>query len=147
MADDMFIHFNSNSSNQSDQSEKLAKLRARMERKESGSTAVSARQPIQFSATSERSDGASHNHAFEEGNPKISYWLEVSVAVAFGFGFLQPDNVEEFLIQANTLKRQKIQDDDGSVVEHIGFLTRFLPMLYLVALVHDLFRLYKLGCS
>ncbi|RDX67917.1 Serine/threonine-protein kinase TOUSLED, partial [Mucuna pruriens] len=104
MSDDMLIHFSSNSSNQSDQSlpTKIAKLEARMVGKGSSTT---AQQPG---------------------------WCTVSVPSAAKFGaenLAEPstssdsddDNGGEFLIQANTQKRRKLQEDDSAdnVFEHV----------------------------
>ncbi|XP_057445477.1 serine/threonine-protein kinase TOUSLED isoform X3 [Lotus japonicus] len=104
MSDDLLAHFSSNSSNQSDQSlpSKMAKLEARMVGK--ATTSSTAQQPG---------------------------WSSVSSAGKFSGaaeGLLEPstssdsddDNGEEFLIQANTQKRRKLEEDDNSnVFEHV----------------------------
>lgn len=102
MSEDMLIHFSSNSSNQSDQSlpTKIAKLEARMVGK--GPTVVPA-QTMRL-AVSSTNFGA----AAEE--------LEVPMSSSDS----DDDNGGEFLIQANTQKRQKIQEDDHSIgVQHV----------------------------
>ncbi|KAL2316969.1 hypothetical protein Fmac_030845 [Flemingia macrophylla] len=110
MSDDMLIHFSSNSSNQSDQSlpTKIAKLEARMVGKGSSATA------------------------------QQSGWSSMFVPSAGKFGgtaedLIQPstssdsddDNGGEFLIQANTQKRQKLHEDGSaaSVFEHVEVAT------------------------
>ncbi|KAJ9189120.1 hypothetical protein P3X46_000451 [Hevea brasiliensis] len=111
MSDDMLIHFSSNSSNQSDQSlpTKIAKLEARMVGKTSSVSSTPAQpQQLQQQAT----------------------WTSVSSAVKFGpaedltehitSSDSDDDNGGEFLIQANTQKRQRIQEDNNSsVFEHL----------------------------
>ncbi|KAJ9178642.1 hypothetical protein P3X46_010510 [Hevea brasiliensis] len=111
MSDDMLIHFSSNSSNQSDQSlpTKIAKLEARMVGKAS-SVASTPAQPQQL-----------------QQQPT---WSSVSSAVKFGpaedlseqMSSSDSDdyNGGEFLIQANTQKRQRIQEDNNSsAFEHL----------------------------
>lgn len=108
MSDDMLTHFSSNSSNQSDQSlpTKIAKLEARMAGKGSSTTA--------------------HQ----------SGWTSLSLPSAGKFGtenLAEPstssdsddDNGGEFLIQANTQKRQKLQEDGSaaSVFECVEAVT------------------------
>ncbi|XP_048233945.1 serine/threonine-protein kinase TOUSLED isoform X2 [Ricinus communis] len=115
MSDDMLIHFSSNSSNQSDQSlpTKIAKLEARMVGKTS--TPV----PPQL-----------HQQQPQQQQQQQPIWSSVSSAVKFGptedlvehmsSSDSDDDNGGEFLIQANTQKRQRIQEDDNSsVFEHL----------------------------
>ncbi|WCJ40200.1 Serine/threonine-protein kinase TOUSLED [Euphorbia peplus] len=104
MSDDMLVHFSSNSSNQSDQSlpTKIAKLEARMAGKASSVLSNPAQAQQQQQPT----------------------WSSVSSTVKFGSSGALPeqmsssdsddDNGAEFLIQANTQKRQRIQDDKSS---------------------------------
>ncbi|XP_065866829.1 serine/threonine-protein kinase TOUSLED isoform X2 [Euphorbia lathyris] len=107
MSDDILIHFSSNSSNQSDQSlpTKIAKLEARMVGKASS---------------------VASNPAQSQQQQQQPTWSSVSSAVKFGSSGGLPeqmsssdsdeDNGGEFLIQANTQKRQRIQDDKSSSV-------------------------------
>lgn len=92
MADDMVIHFASNSSNQSDQSlpTKIAKLEARMVGKASSVTsqANSWSSPAMFENVAEPAAVSSDSD--------------------------DDDNGVEYLIQANTQKRRKLEEDDSS---------------------------------
>ncbi|MCD9639994.1 hypothetical protein HAX54_025005 [Datura stramonium] len=100
MSDDVVIHFASNSSNQSDQSlpSKIAKLEARMVGK--GSSATS--QANAWSAPAKF--GVAENVA----EPAISSDSD------------DDDNGVEFLIQANTQKRRKLEEDNNSTsFEHV----------------------------
>ncbi|GAB2234915.1 hypothetical protein Droror1_Dr00004186 [Drosera rotundifolia] len=113
MGDEIFVHFNSNSSNQSDQSEKMAKLRARMEKKDLGSSTATIAPPVQqavrFSGVAaEKVRGGRVEGSMESLSSSDSD---------------DDDNVGGFLIQANTQKRQKMQEGDGSKVEHIEVTT------------------------
>ncbi|KAJ8552065.1 hypothetical protein K7X08_028508 [Anisodus acutangulus] len=104
MSDDMVIHFTSNSSNQSDQSlpSKIAKLEARMVGKGSSVTsqANSWSAPAMF--------GAAENVA----EPTVSSDSD------------DDDNGVEFLIQANTQKRRKLEEDNSSTsFEHVETAT------------------------
>ncbi|CAJ1971161.1 unnamed protein product [Sphenostylis stenocarpa] len=108
MSDDMLIHFSSNSSNQSDQSlpTKIAKLEARMVGKGSS---TSAQQPgrSSLSVPSAGKFGAAENSA----EPSTSSDSD-------------DDNGGAFLIQANTQKRQKLQEDGNtSVFERVEVVT------------------------
>ncbi|XP_015158381.1 serine/threonine-protein kinase TOUSLED isoform X3 [Solanum tuberosum] len=93
MADDMVIHFASNSSNQSDQSlpTKIAKLEARMVGKASSVTsqANSWSSPAMFENVAEPAAVSSDSDDDD-------------------------DNGVEYLIQANTQKRRKLEEDDSS---------------------------------
>ncbi|KAK7385848.1 hypothetical protein VNO78_31764 [Psophocarpus tetragonolobus] len=109
MSDDMLIHFSSNSSNQSDQSlpTKIAKLEARMVGKGASTT---AQQPG-WSSVSVPSAGKFCGAAENLAEPSTSSDSD-------------DDNGGEFLIQANTQKRQKLQEDSSpSVFEHVEVVT------------------------
>ncbi|XP_022729160.1 serine/threonine-protein kinase TOUSLED-like isoform X6 [Durio zibethinus] len=118
MSDDMLLHFSSNSSNQSDQSlpTKIAKLEARLVGK--ASLATASQQPPQPQQLQQQQ---------QQQQPT---WSSLSSASKFGSSEDLPEassssdsddeNGGEFLIQANTLKRQKVQGDDTSpVFEHV----------------------------
>ncbi|KAK7372638.1 hypothetical protein VNO80_06025 [Phaseolus coccineus] len=108
MSDDMLIHFSSNSSNQSDHSlpTKIAKLEARMVGKGSS---TSAQQPG-WSNVSVPSAGKFVRAAENSAEPSTSSDSD--------------DNGGAFLIQANTQKRQKLQEDgNASVFEHVEVVT------------------------
>ncbi|CAN6560211.1 unnamed protein product [Malus baccata var. baccata] len=99
MSDDMLIHFSSNSSNQSDHSlpTKIAKLEARMVGK--ASSALPALQQQQ------------------QQQPRFT---TADLAEPSTSSDSDDDNGGEFLIQANTQKRQKLQEDGNStVLEHV----------------------------
>ncbi|KAK7320515.1 hypothetical protein VNO77_30061 [Canavalia gladiata] len=107
MSDDMLIHFSSNSSNQSDQSlpTKIAKLEARMVGKGSSNSAQ------QSGWSSVPSTGKFVGAAEDLVEPSTSSDSD-------------DDNGGEFLIQANTQKRLKLQEDDGAnVFEHVEVVT------------------------
>ncbi|XP_027940923.1 serine/threonine-protein kinase TOUSLED isoform X2 [Vigna unguiculata] len=109
MSDDMLIHFSSNSSNQSDHSlpTKIAKLEARMVGKGSS---TSSQQPG-WSSVSVPSAG------------KFGRAVENS-AEASTSSDSDDDNGGAFLIQANTSKRQKVQEDGNtSVFESVEVVT------------------------
>ncbi|CAN1187287.1 Serine/threonine-protein kinase TOUSLED [Linum perenne] len=103
MSDDMLIHFSSNSSNQSDQSlpTKIAKLEARLVGKTPSAAPSSQQSQQQQQPTwSSLPLGAQFGHAHESAGSSDS----------------DDDNEGEFLIQANTQKRQRLQEDDNSSV-------------------------------
>ncbi|KAJ6927651.1 serine/threonine-protein kinase TOUSLED-like isoform X1 [Populus alba x Populus x berolinensis] len=110
MSDDMLMHFSSNSSNQSDQSlpTKIAKLEARMAGKVSS---VYPAPPVQL----------------QQQQQKQPIWSSVSPGPRFGppeelaeSSDSDDDNGGGFLIQANTQKRQRLQENDNSAVfEHL----------------------------
>ncbi|CAI9105883.1 OLC1v1004905C1 [Oldenlandia corymbosa var. corymbosa] len=105
MSDDMLIHFASNSSNQSDQSNKIAKLEARMVGKASSVTSAvtQPQQPASWSAATKFSDPP-------ESLPNEPLSSDSD----------DDDNGGEFLIQANTQKRRKFEDNNtGLVFEHV----------------------------
>ncbi|CAN0858179.1 Serine/threonine-protein kinase TOUSLED [Linum grandiflorum] len=101
MSDDMMIHFSSNSSNQSDQSlpTKIAKLEARLVGKTS--SAAPSTQQSQQPTWPTFPLGAKFGSADELAGSSDS----------------DDDNEGEFLIQANTQKRQRLQEDDNSSVK------------------------------
>ncbi|KAL4611304.1 hypothetical protein ACB092_08G113900 [Castanea dentata] len=115
MSEDMLLHFSSNSSNQSDQSlpTKMAKLEARMIGKPSSAPpSQQQQQPVLPPQQQQQQQPA---------------WQSVSSAATAKFGGIDglaaslsssdsDDNGGEFLILANTQKRQKIQEDDDSNV-------------------------------
>ncbi|KAF7831596.1 serine/threonine-protein kinase TOUSLED isoform X1 [Senna tora] len=106
MSDDMLLHFSSNSSNQSDQSlpTKIAKLEARMVGKASSSAAAATTlpsSPAKFVGAAEELAGPSTSSDSDDDQ-----------------------NGGEFLIQANTQKRQKLQENDKSnIFEHVEVVT------------------------
>ncbi|GAV59098.1 Pkinase domain-containing protein [Cephalotus follicularis] len=101
MPDDMLLHFSSNSSNQSDQSlpDKIAKLEARMVGK--ATPAPPQQQHLQQPARSSISSAAKFGVPDQLAEPSTSSDSE-------------DDHGEEFLIQANTQKRRKVQENDNS---------------------------------
>lgn len=106
MSDDMVIHFASNSSNQSDQSlpTKIAKLEARMVGKASS---TSTSQATSWSAPAK----------FGLGPGPADNVAELAVSSDSDD---DDDNGREFLIQANTQKRRKLEDDNSSTsFEHV----------------------------
>ncbi|XP_028758043.1 serine/threonine-protein kinase TOUSLED isoform X2 [Neltuma alba] len=113
MSDDMLVHFSSNSSNQSDQSlpTKIAKLEARMVGKASSAVATTL-SPAQQSTWSTVPSAAKFGGPAEDlVGPSTSSDSD-------------DDNGGEFLIQANTQKRQKLQEDDHSkIFEHVEVVT------------------------
>ncbi|WOG94591.1 hypothetical protein DCAR_0313887 [Daucus carota subsp. sativus] len=98
MSDDMLLHFSSNSSNQSDQSLKIAKLEARMVGKAS-SAAVSS---VLVQAK------VGPDNAADVENEAESLLSSDS-----------EDNGEDFLILANTKKRQRAEDEHSDVFEDL----------------------------
>ncbi|KAK9939277.1 hypothetical protein M0R45_015977 [Rubus argutus] len=110
MSDDMLMHFSSNSSNQSDQSlpTKIAKLEARMVGKASSAPPAQPQQQLQQSAWSSLSPAPKFATADLAAEPSTSSDSD-------------DDNGGEFLIQANTQKRQKLQEEDctSTVFEHV----------------------------
>ncbi|KAL3518729.1 hypothetical protein ACH5RR_021318 [Cinchona calisaya] len=111
MSDDMLIHFSSNSSNQSDQSlpTKIAKLEARMAGKQSSVTAAvsQSQQPASWSVATKFADTP-------ESLPNEPLSSDSD----------DDDNGGEFLIQANTQKRRKFDEDEsGLVFEHVESVT------------------------
>ncbi|KAL9811025.1 putative serine/threonine-protein kinase TOUSLED TLK family [Arabidopsis thaliana] len=113
MSDDMVLHFSSNSSNQSDHSlpDKIAKLEARL----TGKTPSSAKPPQQQ----------------QQQQQQVSLWSSASAAVKVvtstppglsetSISDSDDENTGDFLIRANTKKRQKVQESNNfSVVDHV----------------------------
>ncbi|XP_042512114.1 serine/threonine-protein kinase TOUSLED-like [Macadamia integrifolia] len=97
MSEDMLMHFSSNSSNQSDPSlpTKLAKLEARMAGKASSATPAQATWSSVSSAKFGVTDDSAEHSASSDSDD---------------------DNGGGFLIQPNTQKRQKFQEDNPSSV-------------------------------
>ncbi|GAU14499.1 hypothetical protein TSUD_250410 [Trifolium subterraneum] len=108
MSDDMLVHFSSNSSNQSDQSlpTKIAKLEARMVGK--GSSSASQQQGWSSVSSAGKFSGAVEDLV----EPCTSMYVIIDEAVIY---FVQ--NGGEFLIQANTRKRPKPENDTADVFE------------------------------
>ncbi|KAG5517239.1 hypothetical protein RHGRI_037855 [Rhododendron griersonianum] len=103
MSDDMLLHFSSNSSNQSDQSlpTKIAKLEARMVGK-APLAAPAAAAPVQAAW------------------PAVSSVANYGVAEDLVSSDSDDDNGAEYLIQANTQKRRKLEEDDSSsALDHV----------------------------
>ncbi|XP_021628527.1 serine/threonine-protein kinase TOUSLED isoform X3 [Manihot esculenta] len=111
MSDDMMIHFSSNSSNQSDQSlpTKIAKLEARMV----GKASSVASTPVQPQQLQQQPTWSSISSTVKFGPAEdLSEQLSSSDS--------DDDNGGEFLILANTQKRQRIQEDNNSsAFEHL----------------------------
>nr|GLL43255.1 serine/threonine-protein kinase TOUSLED isoform X1 [Ipomoea trifida] len=91
MSDDLMLHFSSNSSNQSDNS-KMAKLEARMVRKP-----ASAPQPVSWPSAAKFGDAETLRE------PVVSSDSD------------DDDNGGEFLIQANTSKRRRLEEDTSLI--------------------------------
>ncbi|CAL9231061.1 unnamed protein product [Arabidopsis halleri] len=113
MSDDMVMHFSSNSSNQSDHSlpDKIAKLEARL----TGKTPSSAKPP-----------------QLQQQQQQVSVWSSASSTAVKVVTSTPPglsetsisdsddENTGDFLIRANTKKRQKVQESNNfSVVDHV----------------------------
>uniref|UniRef100_A0A6M2F6I5 Protein kinase domain-containing protein n=1 Tax=Populus davidiana TaxID=266767 RepID=A0A6M2F6I5_9ROSI len=119
MSDDMLMHFSSNSSNQSDQSlpTKIAKLEARMAGKV---PSVTPAPPVQLQ---QQQPQPQHQQQLQQQ----PIWSSVSPGPKFGppeelaeSSDSDDDNGGEFLIQANTQKRQRLQENNNSaVIEHL----------------------------
>ncbi|KAL9235392.1 hypothetical protein vseg_010153 [Gypsophila vaccaria] len=108
MSDDMLIHFSSNSSNQSDNSlpTKIAKLEARLVGKGSGSGLGS---------------GSSSMPALTQPVwPSSRFEAVENVPGASTSSDSDDDNGGEFLIQANTQKRLKVEDGNSSGVNGVN---------------------------
>ncbi|CAI9774543.1 unnamed protein product [Fraxinus pennsylvanica] len=105
----MLLHFSSNSSNQSDQSSlptKIAKLEARMVGKTSSAVTAPAQVQAQVQSTL-------WSAAVKFGSPSDSLPPESLVSSDDS----DDENGGEFLIQANTQKRRKVED--SSLFEHV----------------------------
>uniref|UniRef100_A0A1J3E2A1 Serine/threonine-protein kinase TOUSLED n=1 Tax=Noccaea caerulescens TaxID=107243 RepID=A0A1J3E2A1_NOCCA len=106
MSDDMVMHFTSNSSNQSDHSlpDKIAKLEARL----TGKSASSAKPQQQLAVWSSASAAVKVVASTPAG------LSEASISDS------DDEDTGDFLIRANTKKRQKVQDfNNSSVVDHV----------------------------
>ncbi|CAA7030032.1 unnamed protein product [Microthlaspi erraticum] len=106
MSDDMVMHFTSNSSNQSDHSlpDKIAKLEARL----TGKSASSAKPQQQLAAWSSASAAVKVVASTPAG------FSEASISDS------DDEDTGDFLIRANTKKRQKVEDfNNSSVVDHV----------------------------
>ncbi|KAB5541755.1 hypothetical protein DKX38_014729 [Salix brachista] len=148
MSDDMLMHFSSNSSNQSDQSlpTKIAKLEARMAGKVPSVTPAppvqlqqqhqqQQQQPIwssvssgpkfgppeELAGSSDSDDDVDHEIMLDKPSCFSVVNLERMLKlIDGGLDGLDVANGGEFLIQANTQKRQRLQENDNSVViEHL----------------------------
>ncbi|GMI84118.1 TOUSLED [Hibiscus trionum] len=116
MSDDMLLHLSSNSSNQSDHSlpTKIAKLEARLVGKASSATA--SQQPSQTQQHQQL--------PWPSLSPASKFISAEDLSEASSSSDSDDGNGGEFLIQANTLKRQKIQGDDNTpVFEHVEAVT------------------------
>ncbi|GER53084.1 protein kinase superfamily protein [Striga asiatica] len=103
MPDDLIMHF-SNSSNQSDQSSKIAKLEARLVGRPSSAIASQAQAPAQLNSW-----------------PTPAKFVETgdSLPDSFADSDDSDDNGGPYLIQANTQKRRKLEEDSSPVGEHV----------------------------
>ncbi|EPS68097.1 hypothetical protein M569_06674 [Genlisea aurea] len=100
MAEDMLLHFTSNSSNQSDQSSKIAKLEARLVGKATPATHLQV--PLQSAVNSFSA-------------PSKFGGVTLSESLADSDDSDDDDNGGAFLILANTQKRQKVEDECASI--------------------------------
>ncbi|KAG8387303.1 hypothetical protein BUALT_Bualt02G0007300 [Buddleja alternifolia] len=105
MSDDMLLHFSSNSSNQSDQSSKIAKLEARLVGKASSTVASQPQVQAQLNSWS----AAAKFGVTPTSLPESLVDSDDS----------DDDNGGAFLIQANTQKRRKVEENYGATVEHV----------------------------
>ncbi|KAK8543401.1 hypothetical protein V6N13_136087 [Hibiscus sabdariffa] len=122
MSDDMLLHFSSNSSNQSDQSlpTKIAKLEARLVGKASSTTA--SQQPPQTQQLQQQQP--QQQPAWPSLSSDSKFVSAEDLSEASSSSDSDDENGGEFLIQANTLKRQKIQGDDNlPVFQHVEAVT------------------------
>ncbi|XWS71367.1 hypothetical protein CRYUN_Cryun03dG0132700 [Craigia yunnanensis] len=120
MSDDMLLQFSSNSSNQSDHSlpTKIAKLEARLVGKASSATA--SQQPQQTQQLQQQQQQQQQQPPWSSLSSASKFASAEELPEASSSSDSDDENGGEFLIQANTLKRQKIQGDDNSpVFEHV----------------------------
>ncbi|KAE8724878.1 Serine/threonine-protein kinase TOUSLED [Hibiscus syriacus] len=118
MSDDMLSHFSSNSSNQSDHSlpTKIAKLEARLVGKASSTTA--SQQPPQTQQLQQQ------QLPWPSPSSASKFVSAEDLSEASSSSDSDDENGGEFLIQANILKRQKIQGDDNlPVFQHVEAVT------------------------
>ncbi|KAE8727655.1 Serine/threonine-protein kinase TOUSLED [Hibiscus syriacus] len=119
MSDDMLSHFSSNSSNQSDLSlpTKIAKLEARLVGKASSATASQQQPQNQQLQQQQQPPCPSPSSASK-------FVSAEDLSEAYSSSDSDDENEGEFLIQANTLKRQKIQGDNNlPVFQHVEAVT------------------------
>ncbi|KAL3626993.1 hypothetical protein CASFOL_029206 [Castilleja foliolosa] len=106
MSDDMILHFSSNSSNQSDQSSKFAKLEARLVGRPSSAVASQPQAQSQLNSWSAPTKfGAAPDNLPE--------------SLIDSSDDSDDDNGGAFLILANTQKRRKVDEDCGSLGDHV----------------------------
>ncbi|KFK26300.1 hypothetical protein AALP_AA8G230100 [Arabis alpina] len=111
MSEDMVMHFSSNSSNQSDHSlpDKIAKLEARL----TGKTSASAKPPPQQQPQQLSVWSSSSSAAVKVVASAPAGLSETSISDS------DDENTGDFLIRANTKKRQKVQETNNfNVVDH-----------------------------
>ncbi|KHG12362.1 Serine/threonine-protein kinase TOUSLED [Gossypium arboreum] len=119
MSDDMLLHFSSNSSNQSDNSlpTKMAKLEARLVGKVSSATG--SQQPPQTQQLQQQ-----QQPVWASLSSASKFVSAEDLSEASSSSDSDDENGGEFLIQANTSKRQKIQGDGNlPVFEHVEAAT------------------------
>ncbi|KAL0436223.1 UNVERIFIED_CONTAM: Serine/threonine-protein kinase TOUSLED [Sesamum radiatum] len=122
MSDDMILHFTSNSSNQSDQSSKIAKLEARLVGKASSAVASQPQVQTQLNSWS----APARFGGTQDSRPSL--WSIVMILMMIYESLNSYANLIQgsvlsggaFLIQANTQKRRKVEENSGTtVVEHV----------------------------
>ncbi|GLT69602.1 hypothetical protein SLA2020_417400 [Shorea laevis] len=108
MSEDMLMHFSSNSSNQSDNSlpNKIAKLEARMVGKASSAAAQQPQVQLQ----------APQQPAWPSASSATKFAATEELPEASMSSDSDDENGGEFLIQANIQKRQKVNQEDNSIV-------------------------------
>lgn len=109
MSDDMLLHLSSNSSNQSDQSTKFAKLEARLVGKASSAVTSSLPPPPQQQQQQQQQPQQ------PQARPSVSSASKFAddLVAQSSSSDSDDDIAGEFLIQANTQKRRKVQVDDS----------------------------------
>ncbi|KAB1996816.1 hypothetical protein ES319_D13G257500v1 [Gossypium barbadense] len=123
MSDDMLLHFSSNSSNQSDNSlpTKMAKLEARLVGKVSSATG--SQQPPQTQQLQQQQQ-QQQQPVWSSLSSASKFVSAEDLSEASSSSDSDDENGGEFLIQANTSKRQKIQGDGNlPVFEHVEAAT------------------------
>ncbi|KAG8471544.1 hypothetical protein CXB51_036684 [Gossypium anomalum] len=123
MSDDMLLHFSSNSSNQSDNSlpTKMAKLEARLVGKVSSATG--SQQPPQTQQLQQQQQ-QQQQPVWSSLSSASKFVSADDLSEASSSSDSDDENGGEFLIQANTSKRQKIQGDGNlPVFEHVEAAT------------------------
>ncbi|XWS73785.1 hypothetical protein CRYUN_Cryun02cG0159200 [Craigia yunnanensis] len=122
MSDDMLLHFSSNSSNQSDHSlpTKIAKLEARLVGKASSASASQQQQQTQQLQQQQQQQQQLQQPPWSSLSSASKFASVEDLPEASSSSDSDDENGGDFLIQANTLKRQKVQGDDNSpVCEHV----------------------------